>query len=242
MTHCIQLCSKPVTAGPCVLDVFISVCHYLQHDQALPWWHLRKQWQAEMPPLPSLCTIRRHEPATIPAGCGLTLLACHECDLLQAAPARMRRGCAVAAVAASCCLGRLSAQHLAGPGAGRLLVFVLANAFPVVGLEANGVKTATTLLGTAWQLSQQQMEPVALLVLLTGVLTPGLELLCLLYLLLPLALGHAPRGFARVMRLVRVLHPWGMVEVFLLGVLVSLVKLPTWPRCIPASACGRFLP
>ena len=169
------------------------------------------------------------------------LLACHECDLLQAAPANSVQG-------VSCC--RCGGQLLPGPAyrpstslalvlAG-LLVFVLANAFPVVGLEANGVKTATTLLGTAWQLSQQQMEPVALLVLLTGVLTPGLELLCLLYLLLPLSLGHAPRGFARVMRLVHVLHPWGMVEVFLLGVLVSLVKLAHMAEVHPGIGLWSF--
>ncbi|WP_159875610.1 helix-hairpin-helix domain-containing protein [Aquitalea denitrificans] len=46
----LQLCSLSGTRqDPCVLDVFISVCHYLQHDQALPWWHFtarRKQWQA----------------------------------------------------------------------------------------------------------------------------------------------------------------------------------------------------
>lgn len=169
------------------------------------------------------------------------LLACHECDLLQAAPANSVQG-------VSCC--RCGSQLLPGPAyrpstslalvlAG-LLVFVLANAFPVVGLEANGVKTATTLLGTAWQLSQQQMEPVALLVLLTGVVTPGLELLCLLYLLLPLSLGHAPRGFARVMRLVHVLHPWGMVEVFLLGVLVSLVKLAHMAEVHPGIGLWSF--
>lgn len=169
------------------------------------------------------------------------LLACHECDLLQAAPANSVQG-------VSCC--RCGGQLLPGPAyrpstslalvlAG-LLVFVLANAFPVVGLEANGIKTATTLLGTAWQLSQQQMEPVALLVLLTGVLTPGLELLCLLYLLLPLSLGHAPRGFARVMRLVHVLHPWGMVEVFLLGVLVSLVKLAHMAEVHPGIGLWSF--
>ena len=169
------------------------------------------------------------------------LLACHECDLLQAAPAHNVQG-------VCCC--RCGGQLLPGPAyqpstslalvlAG-LLVFVLANAFPVVGLEAGGVKTATTLLGTAWQLSQQQMEPVALLVLLTGVLTPGMELLCMLYLLLPLSLGHAPRGFARVMRLVHVLHPWGMVEVFLLGVLVSLVKLAHMAEVHPGVGLWSF--
>ncbi|PXX37919.1 paraquat-inducible protein A, partial [Aquitalea magnusonii] len=121
-----------------------------------------------------------------------------------------------------------------------LLVFILANVFPVVGLEAGGVRTATTLLGTAWQLAQQQMQPVALLILLTGVLLPGLELLCLLYLLLPLSLGHAPPGFAMVMRLVRSLHPWGMVEVFLLGVLVALVKLAHMAAVHPGIGLWSF--
>lgn len=45
-----QLCRQTgVRQDPCVLDVFISVCHYLQHDEALPWWHFtaaRKQKQA----------------------------------------------------------------------------------------------------------------------------------------------------------------------------------------------------
>lgn len=169
------------------------------------------------------------------------MLACHECDLLQTAPAHAAYGV---------CCARCGCRLLPGPGyqpatslalvlAG-LLVFVLANVFPVVGLEAGGVRTATTLLGTAWQLSQQQMQPVALLVLLTGVLLPGLELLCLLYLLLPLTLGHAPRGFAAVMRLVRILHPWGMVEVFLLGVLVSLVKLAHMAAVHPGIGLWSF--
>lgn len=53
-----QLCRlRGVRQDPCVLDVFISVCHYLQHDQALPWWHFtpqRKRWQAghAVSPLP----------------------------------------------------------------------------------------------------------------------------------------------------------------------------------------------
>ena len=45
-----QLCQQTgVRHDPCVLDVFISICHYLQHDEALPWWHFsatRKQMLA----------------------------------------------------------------------------------------------------------------------------------------------------------------------------------------------------
>ena len=170
-----------------------------------------------------------------------SVLACHECDLLQYAPA-------VAGQVVCCCRCGCQLRHGSGcrPSTSLalvlagLLVFVLANVFPVIGLEAGGTRTATTLLGTAWQLSQQQMQPVALLVLLTGVLMPGLELLCLLYLLLPLSLGRAPRGFAHVMRLVRILHPWGMVEVFLLGVLVSLVKLAHMAEVHPGIGLWSF--
>lgn len=169
------------------------------------------------------------------------VLACHECDLLQTAPAHAAHGvyCSRCGCRLLSSPGYQPATSLALVVAG-LLVFVLANVFPVVGLEAGGVRTATTLLGTAWQLAQQQMQPVALLILLTGVLLPGLELLCLFYLLLPLSLGHAPRGFAAVMRLVRILHPWGMVEVFLLGVLVSLVKLAHMAAVHPGIGLWSF--
>jgi len=169
------------------------------------------------------------------------VLACHECDLLQYAPAEAgqmvycrRCGCPLRH-GRGCRPSTSLALVLAG-----LLVFVLANVFPVIGLEAGGSRTTTTLLGTVWQLSQQNMLPVAVLVLLTGVLMPGLELLCLLYLLLPLSLGHAPYGFASVMRLVRILHPWGMVEVFLLGVLVSLVKLAHMADVHPGIGLWSF--
>ncbi|WP_255374052.1 paraquat-inducible protein A [Vogesella sp. LIG4] len=121
-----------------------------------------------------------------------------------------------------------------------IFVFLLANVFPVVGLEAGGIRTATTLLGTAIQLMHQDMLPVAMLVLFTGVLLPGIELLALLYLLLPLTLGHAPRGFPRAMRLIRLLHPWGMVEVFMLGVLVSLVKLAHLAQVHPGIGLWSF--
>ena len=169
------------------------------------------------------------------------LHACHECDLLQYAPHSD-----VQNVACCRCGGLLHRARgyqpqtsLALVVAG-LFVFTLATVFPVVGLEAGGVRTATTLLGTASQLMRQDMLPVAMLVLFTGVLLPGIELLALLYLLLPLTLGRAPRGFPKVMRLIQMVHPWGMVEVFLLGVLVSLVKLAHLAQVHPGIGLWSF--
>jgi paraquat-inducible protein A len=47
----------------------------------------------------------------------------------------------------------------------------------------------------------------------------------MLYLLVPLQLGKIPRHLHNAFRIARLAQPWGMVEVFLLGSLVSMVKL-----------------
>ncbi|NWK79096.1 helix-hairpin-helix domain-containing protein [Aquitalea sp. LB_tupeE] len=45
-----QLCQQTgVHHDPCVLDVFIAVCHYLQHDEALPWWHFTAARKQKLP-------------------------------------------------------------------------------------------------------------------------------------------------------------------------------------------------
>jgi paraquat-inducible protein A len=41
----------------------------------------------------------------------------------------------------------------------------------------------------------------------------------------PLRFGRLPPGVPALLRLIQAVKPWGMVEVFLLGMLVSLVKL-----------------
>ena len=47
----------------------------------------------------------------------------------------------------------------------------------------------------------------------------------LLAVLLPLKLGHVPRGLGLLSRALDAVWPWGMVEVFLLGAMISMVKL-----------------
>lgn len=168
-------------------------------------------------------------------------VACHECDLLQVLPdsATQNVACCRCGGLLHRAQGHQPQTSLALVVAG-LFVFTLANVFPVVGLEAGGVHTATTLLETSSQLIRQGMLPVGMLVLFTGMLLPGIELLALLYLLLPLTLGRPPHGFPHVMRLVQMVHPWGMVEVFLLGVLVSLVKLAHLAQVHPGIGLWSF--
>jgi paraquat-inducible protein A len=74
-------------------------------------------------------------------------------------------------------------------------------------------------------LIEQNRLPIAVLVFVTTVLVPAIELTLMNYLLIPLRRARVPRHAVGAMRLMRMLKPWGMVEVFMLGMLVSLVKL-----------------
>lgn len=156
----------------------------------------------------------------------LKLTACHDCDLLLRLPATgegrvccPRCGAAVHHYGAQRQDAEL-ALLLTG-----LIAFLLANVYPVVTLEAAGARSAATLWQTVVALERQGMLSVAMLVMFTGIVMPSLELGSMLYVRLPLAFGHVPRGFPWLMRLKALTRPWCMVEVFLLGILVSLVKL-----------------
>ena len=61
-----------------------------------------------------------------------------------------------------------------------------------------------------------------------------------LYLLGALRMRRLPRGFAGAFRLFRQSAPWAMVEVFALGVLVSMVKLAHVATIVPGVALWSF--
>ena len=85
------------------------------------------------------------------------------------------------------------------------------------------------------------MQVIAILVLLTTVLVPFIQMLCLLYILLPLKFHRLPKGLPRVFRFVNNVGLWGMMEVFMVGILVSLVKLAGMAKIIPGISVYAFL-
>jgi paraquat-inducible protein A len=121
-----------------------------------------------------------------------------------------------------------------------LVLLVVANAFPVLGLDVNGQRSDMTVLGAVEKLWQAQMQPVAVLVLLTTIVTPLLEVSTILWLVLPLRLGRAPRAFVGVIRILKMARPWAMTEVFMLGMLVAMVKLAHFADLLPGVGIWSF--
>ena len=123
---------------------------------------------------------------------------------------------------------------------GAIVLFVTANAFPIVGIEVQGQHTEVTLYGAVRVLYDQDMRLVAGLVFFTTMLVPTLEAAAICYLLLPLKFGRVPYQFALVFRLLQAVRPWGMIEVFMLGILVALVKLAHIASVVPGTAMWAF--
>lgn len=123
-----------------------------------------------------------------------------------------------------------------------LVLFAIANLFPIVEIEVQGLRSETTLAGAVLQLTRGGMSEVGVLVLATTILFPLSQLCILFYLLVPITLrGLRPAGFNILVRAMQVLRPWGMIEVFLLGVLVAIVKLSGMARVLPGAALWAFM-
>lgn len=121
-----------------------------------------------------------------------------------------------------------------------LILFLISNAFPIVEMDLKSVRTQTTLLGAVQALYDDHMALVAALVFATTILFPLAELLMMAYLLVPMAQHRMPAGFDRIVRGIRQTRPWGMIEVFMIGVPVTLVKLSTMARVLPGIALWSF--
>lgn len=120
------------------------------------------------------------------------------------------------------------------------ILYLIANSYPILGINLQGSGNAVTLLQAVHDLWGQDMHLVSSLTFITAILVPGLELTMMLYLLIPLYRGHVPPGTSLIMRLLHTIKPWGMVEVFMLGILVSLVKLLQDFKIVPGVALWSF--
>ena len=171
------------------------------------------------------------------------LTACRECDLLQ----RLRP---VAPGSRACC-PRCGATLLRGaaPDANNqsyaytlaaCVLFVIANSWPIMGLDIQGTHNSTTLMGAVRALWNDDSRAVAALVFITTVLVPAAELAGLSWVLMALRRGTRGRSVVALLHFLESVKPWGMVEVFVLGILVSLVKLTHIAQVEPGAALYSF--
>lgn len=162
----------------------------------------------------------------------LHLTACPDCDLLQTLPPLPSGG------KASCArCGAVLARGVRDPiqtplalTVAALLVLVIANTAPLMGLSAVGRQASTTIPGGALRMWEQGEPITALIVAFCAVIAPAGWLLCTLAVLLAVRRPPAPGWVGELLRLAEHLRPWGMLEVMMLGILVALIKIADLAR------------
>jgi paraquat-inducible protein A len=174
------------------------------------------------------------------------VIVCPSCDLAH------RAGMAPASERTRCARCRALLQR---PENGRidtaialsiaaLVLFLMSNAYPLVVIHSNGTTRATTLVGAALGFYRQGHAGLASLVFITTVVGPLLQIISLLYLLIPLRRKRRAPGQNTIFRLLTQVRRWTFVEVFMLGALVALVRLAAYARVDPGVAlwsCGFFM-
>lgn len=106
-----------------------------------------------------------------------------------------------------------------------LIFLFLALPFPFLAFESQGRTQQVSLLESGYDLLQLGFPVLALVLTLFILLVPALLLCAYLSVLLPLKTNRYFPMMYPIARVIFTLHPWGMAEVFLIGVLVSLVKI-----------------
>lgn len=156
---------------------------------------------------------------------------CRDCGLLQQLP-DVPDG---ALAACSRCDGVLHQQRrhtvplsLACSAIG-LALFGLAFWLPLASVSMPGGRSATSDLLTGPELLRQTGGwELAIVVVLTLLVLPGFDLGASLAMSVGVWLGRVPRWVRRAFAALPTLSSWAMVEVFMLGATISLVRLRAW--------------
>ena len=153
--------------------------------------------------------------------------ACHFCDTLHLATpvaegtaARCQRCGALLYQNRPASLKRASAFSLAA-----LLLMGVVYLFPFLIMDATSIRRYLTLVNAARALMAEGEPLLGCAIVLFTMVAPFVLAGGLLYVCVPLLFGRLLPGAVRVAKWIHLAEPWNMVEVFLLGVLVSLLKL-----------------
>jgi len=166
------------------------------------------------------------------------LIACLHCDLMQRLP-NLAPGASARCPRCDKELWRRHEDSLNRTLAltlGAAMLYIVANSVPMLGLTIVGRDASTTVIGGAQHLWDNGQEIVAILVLLTAVVAPALQIGLMLAIVLGARREHPSRWVGTLLRHHPVSRIWSMIEVMMLGVLVALVKIADYATVIPGLA------
>ncbi|WP_407657390.1 PqiA/YebS family transporter subunit [Kushneria phosphatilytica] len=155
------------------------------------------------------------------------LRVCHECDMVSVVPPLAESEAAHCPRCHHVLYSRkhCPAQHALAVAMATLIALLMALPFPFIAFEARGVTRSIDLFDAMTILTSQHYATLALLLWLVLLVLPLLFLLGVILIHAALLSGRRLPAPGLMMRSLRHIHRWMMGDVFLLGVLVSMVKI-----------------
>ncbi len=164
-----------------------------------------------------------------------SLVVCEHCDAVYRrptlAPGESVR-CEVCA-APFYRMGRLNVDRWLALTVAATVVYVMANVCPLIRISFKGLHNEATLWQSVAALAHGPATLIAVPAALTVIVVPLWYLLLLGWVLLHAWRGRRAPGFRNAMKLLVLLRPWSMLEVALIGILVSVIKLAGFLHVIP---------
>lgn len=154
------------------------------------------------------------------------LIACTHCDAvhervaLQGAEQALCRRCGSALYRGS----HMSPRQWQALVLAVMLVFLIANTFPIVSLNLAGRSVSPSFPGALLLIWQQGYRALSVMTGLVGFWLPLFQLLFQFWALDCIARRRMPRDFAWGLRTLRFLQHWSMTTVLFLGIVVAIVK------------------
>lgn len=120
-----------------------------------------------------------------------------------------------------------------------LVLFIPANALPILSISNLGFRNESTIWQGTVELWKSGTQGVALLVLLCSIVIPLAKIMGLFYLCFSWQTYSSKRN-SKLLRFIEVIGRWSMLDVFLVAILVSIVKLGSFTTVQPELGLIAF--
>ncbi len=124
--------------------------------------------------------------------------------------------------------------------ASSLFMLILANLFPFIGMDVAGNVHIMSFFDTSSVLFNEHQQWLAVLVWLFIQAIPAFCMLAVIY--IKLGMVRRVRGLVWTARVLYMLKPWSMVDIFLIGILVAFVKLVVYADISVGMSFWAFSP
>jgi paraquat-inducible protein A len=121
-----------------------------------------------------------------------------------------------------------------------LILYFPSNFYPVLTGEYHGQHSQTTIFQGISSLFAHKQYFIASLVFCTSILTPVLKIIGLIFITLTLDWPHLRKTRTWIFKIIRIIDPWNMLEVFLLAICVSMVEMGEVATVQPGRAVFSF--